>query len=323
MEPFKLFDTSVKIIFFLSIIFFVIFLILLIIHYNVTPLSFLSFLKTNLSEVTSETNNYKSQTISTTEWLKGTGDDKKLIFDTLVNDNFNKNAFTLSFDCYLMRTYKSTDVPRVLFYFGANNNSITRNSDLQETKIEEETETHKNVLDSAGSRTYTITSENEPKLLSSENSMIPTVFPDTNFIIYIDPIKNDMKFGVFINDKTAARKQYLEILPILKNIPVEVPFQITFILTETFAEIYMNKQLHTTYKIGKQYLEQFPQTFNPANTSFPFTPSSVGSNLYGPIDFIGDTVRVGNIQYVNMPLTSEQVRTVTNTLNPPIFFTKS
>ena len=323
MEPFKIFNLSVSGIFFLSILSFVVFLILLVIHYNVKPLPIFSFIKTNLSDSVVSLNDYKSDTVSRDTWLKNLGENKKIGFSSnfipSFDDSKNK-SFTLSFDCYLTRTYISTDVPRVLFYFADSNVRLSNNSQLKETTGA--TAEKKNIFNSSSNISYNITSENEPTFLTSNSSDILTKFNKTNFIIYIDPIKNDMKFGVFLQNTTGTTSNYLEILPVLKNIPVEIPFQITFILTNTFAEIYKNKELYTTYKTGKQYLEKFPQTFNPNSIDLPYKLlPGVGSNMYGPIDFIQNTVRVGNIQYVNTALTSEQVRNVTNELSPPTFFT--
>lgn len=302
---------SMKYLLYISVILLVLFIILLIINHTLVPISFLSFV-TNVNNIDLPQDNVPNKP------------DKIAIDKPLQNDvkldikaeSYTSSNFTLSFDCYVSRNYKSIDVPRVLFYFGGENAVIiTRNSDLRETKI---TDASNNGLDK------------QPNILVTENSDLIGKFTNnntsTNFIIYLDPVRNDMKIGVFLKDSATVPKIYLEMLPVIKNIPIEQPFQITFILGHTFAEVYKDKQLLFTHKIGSILKKEYPivsdfsfvsvRTFNDRG-ELPEAP-----HLFGPISFIGNTVRVGNIQFFTSKLDGKHVRTLTNDIAKADFFKK-
>jgi hypothetical protein len=119
----------------------------------------------------------------------------------------------------------------------------------------------------------------------------------------MDPVKNDLKIGLVTNNGTS---NVLELLPTVNNVPINQPFQITIIKSNKFVEIYKNKLLVTTYKI-----------------KHPSILIVSSAKLYSPINFIGDTIKIGNIQYFNNIITSSQVRSSTNPIKGKTFFTTS
>lgn len=275
----------VSYIFYASVISFIIFLALIAFHYTVKP--FLPFLPSSDVKETAIEQNFMNKVLFDTSVAPP---DTKMTFDPPISD-LKKDSFTLSFDCYLTGSYRSTTVPRVLAYYGSTPVSILNNNDLRE---------------------FTGTSEEVPKLFTVNNSNLLTKFQHSNFIIYIDPVKNDLKVGVFTVDKVDATKKYLEIASIIPNIPVNEPFQISMVLGKTFVEVYKNKKLVNTYKIG--YLAPSKVSLNTAAV-----PSS-GYGIFTPISFIGDNVKIGNIQLYNGPLTSGQIRDLTPSLKLVTFF---
>ena len=276
MEVFKYTKEASGFLFFVSIFCFVIFIILLVYHYNVAPiLPFLPLPTANVEALPT----VKFQTINT-----GTpaASDTALTFSDI--PTFKYEGFTLSFDCFLNGTYKSTDVPRVLLYFGTAPVDVNENGSFIEHSMPD-----------------------VPRLLDQTTTSIIDMFPNTNLIVYANSVKNDLQVGVITKD--AAGKKWLELVDILQNIPINNVFQITIILSRKFIEVYKNKQLITTYKM-KYTLD----------TSLP---STVNAKLYSPIKFIGNTVQIGNIQYFDNVITSYQVRTITNPLKDSLFFKKS
>jgi len=252
---------------FLSMIAFIIFLILLIVNYTVKPI--FNFTPFSTNNVSYETPSVVNKTLYSTNRCPN---NTSLAFDTIRFSNFS-----LSFDCFLDGTYKSTDVPRVLFYFGRSPASITRNNDLKE---------------------YNGT-DDVPKVLDITNTDILRVFNSTNFIIYLDPIKNDLRVGVVTKDP--SNNEYLELLPPIQNVPINQVFQITMVLSDIFIEVYMNKKLVKTHKIGST-----------SHGVIDTSRVSGSSTIYSPINFIGDTIKVANIQYFDGVITSSQVRNLTN-----------
>jgi hypothetical protein len=116
----------------------------------------------------------------------------------------------------------------------------------------------------------------------------------------LDPIKNDLRIGIVTKDTT--NKEYLELLPAIQNVPINQVFQITMVLSEIFLEVYMNKKLVKTHKIG-------------STSGGVLDKSRVSgiAKIYSPINFIGDTIKVANIQYFDGIINSSQVRNLTNT----------
>uniref|UniRef100_A0A6C0D7W0 Uncharacterized protein n=1 Tax=viral metagenome TaxID=1070528 RepID=A0A6C0D7W0_9ZZZZ len=256
-----------------SLIALVIFIILVIYHYNVKPI--IPFLTSNQTQYQTLPT-YEVQTLHAN---RPVSNDTALDFSSIAN--FNSNKFTLSFDVFLSNTYKSTVVPRVLLYFSTIPVNITSNTfkEFKEDSIK------------------------IPRIMDSTQTDILTIFDSTNIIVYMDPVKNDLKVGVVTN---VGVTKYLELLPTINNVPINKTFQITIIKSDKFIEVYKNKLLITTYKM-KNNVVIVPTT----------------SKLYSPINFIGDTIKIGNIQYFNNVITSSQVRSITNDLKNNTFFTTS
>jgi len=267
LSPIK---TGVTILFYSSIASFIIFLILLVINSYITPI--LPFIPSNIP-TSIAINPVNTQSLYTTHI---TPSDDRMIFNTI--SNFSYNKFALSFDCFVKNTYLSTDIPRVVLYFANSPVSISDNTDLIEYRGND-------II---------------PNILTISQTDIINKFNNTNFIIYADPVKNDLKIGLITTNNGIM---YLELLPTIKNIPINKPFKITLNITQKFVEIYKDLTLKTTYT--PKY------TLNPI-VGTPY--------LYGPIGFIKDTVQITNIQYFDNIITSSQVRTLTNSTKSASFF---
>jgi hypothetical protein len=258
-----------------SIIALIIFIILLIYHYSVKPI--LPFLPANQSSSYESLPTFQSQTIHASNPVPS---NTALNFTSITDFKFEE--FTISFDVFINGTYKSTSVPRVLLYFGDAPVVIPSNENFKE---------------------YKVNSVDIPSILNGTQTDILTKFNRTNFIVYMDPVKNDLKVGIITSMGTPP-SPVLELLPTINNVPINEPFQITIIKAEKFIEVYKNKLLITTYKIKHS----------------PFIINT-NSKLYSPISFIGDTIKIGNIQYFNNVITSSQVRSLTLPIKNKMFFT--
>lgn len=255
---------GVNSIFILAVIGFIIFLILLYVHYNVK--SIFPFIKGFEPDTIPQINTVNAQTRQTNSENKAKAEksDTKLEFDKI--RNFKYEDISLSFDVFLNGQYISTDVPRVLMYF-----------------------------------------DTAPVLITShinENDL-PTVFGNSNFIVYCDPVKNDLIVGVITSADGTRRA--LEKAAVIENIPINKPFQISIILTNKFVEVYKDKSLVKTYKIK-----------NSLTTS---RPASINAFLFSQISYIQDTIKIGNVQYFDAPIRSDQLRYATNQVKDKTFFT--
>jgi len=154
--------------------------------------------------------------------------------------------FTLSFDTFIIGDFVTTGVPRVLLYRSPYPVSLTSN-------------------DTVGT--------------------LPTLFSNSNIVVYIDPLTNDLYVSVLKTDST-----YLTSDPI-KNVPLRVPFRVTLVVSDNFLEVYLNGNL--------QHMMAF-------NGEIITSPSS--NYFFGPPPLANQSVHVGNIQYLNAVLTSQVVR---------------
>ena len=272
-SPIKL---GVSILFYTSIVCFILFLILLAINAYVTPiLPFVSGVTTIAKSVSDSTVN--NQLLYSTRVCPA---DTAMNFNTI--SQFNYNKFSVSFDCFVQNTYLSTDVPRVVLYFGstANTNTVVNdNTDLVE---------------------YRGNDDPFPRILTVAQTDILSKFSNSTFIVYIDPVKNDLKVGVITMNSGVLT---LELLPTIENIPINQPFTITCIVSQNFVEVYKDFQLKYTYT--PKYSLNTP-TGNPS--------------MFGPLGFLQDTVKIANVMYFDNIITTTQLRNLVPTTKSASFF---
>jgi hypothetical protein len=135
-------------------------------------------------------------------------------------------GFTLIFDIFLQGDFKSTTAPRVLTY----RNLVPINIPLA------------------------------PANFTPESEMVEW-FPNTNFIVWIDPEKNDLYAGVITKEPNEA--SVLQMSAPVINIPIRKPFRATFTVSPDFMEIYINARLEQTIAITSTVLECQMPFFSP------------------------------------------------------------
>jgi len=258
-----LITNGINTLFFASLVAFVVFLILLVVHYNYTPI--FPFLPVQQSSSSSEEIiSTQTRSLNSEEKAAPEINGSYLEFNKITNFKYEK--FTISFDVFLNGQHKTTVPPRVLMYFHTNSINIL-------------------VPDSL-----------------NENNLL-TTFTNTNFLVYAEPIQNDLIVAV-VTKRGSTR--LLEVAVVLKNIPINDPFQVTLVVGTRFIEVYKNKQLIQTYRY-KEVLD---------------TASTVNTKLYSAIEsIVGDTIKIGNVQYFDAAIRSDQLRVATNTLKQKSFFT--
>jgi hypothetical protein len=265
MDLGSIFSKGVNLIFVVSLIGFFLFLILLVVHNYITPI--LPFLESDIEKVIPDETvvNRQLRIENSEDKLKAELSNTSLQFDKI--KNFKYQNFTISFDVFLNGQYISTDVPRVLMYFDTSPVTITTNN-FKETDL-------------------------------------ITLFGNTNFIVYCDPVKNDLIVGAITENTTTPK--ILEKVAVVENIPINIPFKITVVVTPNFFEVYMNRELIKTYKVKDKLTSG--------------RPSSINASLFSPISFLQDTIKIGNVEYFDAPLRSDQVRYTTSELKDKSFFT--
>jgi hypothetical protein len=160
-------------------------------------------------------------------------------------------SYTISFDTYLNGDFFATNAPRVLLY---------------RARVP--------VAMNSGDR---------------EESLLDR-FQDTNLLVYLDPLKNDLNVAIATSDGTAARKTLQMVAPIT-NVPMRKVFRTSIVFTETFVEVYINGNLEQSMPLTQKPISQ------DAKFDFYTTPAMFGGN-----------VRVANMVFWPRPLKSRDVR---------------
>jgi hypothetical protein len=153
--------------------------------------------------------------------------------------------YTISFDAFLKGDFITTTVPRVILYRSPYPISLQRTDTID---------------------------------------VLPTLFRDSNIIVYVDPLKNDLYVAALKMDST-----HMTSGPI-KNVPLRVPFRITIVVSANFLEVYLNGNLKETLSF---------------NGSIITSPST--THFFGPPPIINESIQIGNIQLWDSELSSKLI----------------
>jgi hypothetical protein len=152
------------------------------------------------------------------------------------------------------------------------------------------------IVDQSVPRVILYRSRNPVTLVSTDksiNSLSSTKMSDTNFILYLDPHKNDLMADVYLNDANSTKLS----IPPIENLPIQRPFRITMMLSNNLLEIYINGELQKSLPFNNGKIPRDVDT---------------QSKFYGPPDFVGHTVLVSKVSYWATILSSKAIRVYGN-----------
>jgi hypothetical protein len=233
-------NTILKYGFYTSLAALLLFLILVVVHYTITP-------------VFSFTVGDGIITIPTTQDSQSAFTASVATVD--ISANFVNPAscvFTIIFDIFLQGDFKSTTAPRVLTYRSPTAVDIDTSPDAFTPELD-----------------------------------LPGMFPNTNFIVWIDPEKNDLYAGVVTQEPNEA--SVITVSEPVKNVPIRSPFRATFTLSPNFMEIYINGRLEQTVSIVGTVLQ----------SQFPF---------FGPVKVCDQSIFIANMYYWQRILSPSEIR---------------
>uniref|UniRef100_A0A6C0BCJ1 Uncharacterized protein n=1 Tax=viral metagenome TaxID=1070528 RepID=A0A6C0BCJ1_9ZZZZ len=130
--------------------------------------------------------------------------------------------------------------------------------------------------------------------VTAKEKDLATLFPNTNLLVYVDNMTNDLNVVATATNKEA-------ISPI-KNIPLNTPFKLTIVYMPSFMEVYINGKLQAT-RVFKT---------PPITSTYGFWP---------PPKSVDSLVKVGNFTFWPDALPSSTIRE-SSSIASSDFFTK-
>ena len=239
-----------------SLFMFVVFLVLVFIHYTVMPVFALSPNDNGFISIP-------------------TASDRQLAYPNApaaadLSGNFKDVpacTYTLGMDVFLSGNFQASTIPRVILY-----RSPTR---IALSKPVKDVEGH-----------------------------LHDSFPNTNILVWLDSMKNDLFVSVVTTDSSDTTT--LETTTAIENVPVKHVFRVTVVFTRTFLEVYIN---------GK--LEQ--------SMAFKGSLITIADNaaIFPVVSSIGPNVLISNLAFWPRVLTAREVRAYGEPITNDAFYAKS
>lgn len=117
-----------------------------------------------------------------------------------------------------------------------------------------------------------------------------STYPYTNFIVWLDPLKNDLYMSVVTTGDGSSTRS-VETTDPIENVPVRKTFRLSVVFTPQFVELYINGNLEKSMAIKGQ-LTTIPEE----------------SYIYPTIRPILSNVLVGNVSMYPRILTAREIR---------------
>lgn len=133
-----------------------------------------------------------------------------------------------------------------------------------------------------------------------------TRFPDSNILVWLDPMKNDLFVSIVSSTDGTAATRRLETTEAVENVPVKKVFRVTVVYTQQFVEIYIDGSLEKSMALK----------------SNPITVSDKAA-FYPVISSIGPNVLISNLAFWPRALTAREVRAYGAPISNDAFFSKS
>jgi hypothetical protein len=182
----------------------------------------------------------------------------------------NVPACTYSFgmDIYLSGNFQASNVPRVLLYRSVGTKVAPPSTDL--------------------------------------SSNLVSRFPDTNILIWLDPMKNDLYASVVTSTDGTATTARLQTSVPIENVPIRKVFRLTVVFTQQFIELYINGNLEKSMALKSPPLTA-------ANNSY----------FFPVISTIGPNAMISNLAFWPRVITSREARAYGLPISNENFFSKT
>ena len=122
-----------------------------------------------------------------------------------------------------------------------------------------------------------------PVTIGGTEESLHTTYPDTNIIVWLDPVKNDLYVSAITSDG-------IQTTDAIENVPIRKVFRLAIAFTTNFVEVYMNGKLEQSMAI-QNTLKSI------ADTSY----------IYSSVKPIMQNVRLANLTMWPRVLTSREI----------------
>ena len=133
-------------------------------------------------------------------------------------------------------------------------------------------------------------------------SSLQDLIPNSNIIVYIDPLVNNLYVMIQTGDGTSQTTNAIT------NIPIRSPFRMTIVLDSSFVEVYIDGKMEQTMP-----LKNAPIATDPTNA------------FYGPPQLVASAMKITNVNYYSMLLSPKTIRVLATqpAINTTIFTASS
>jgi len=136
------------------------------------------------------------------------------------------------------------------------------------------------------------------------DSQILQKFPDTNILVWLDPMKNDLFVSAITTN--SQNETQVETTSAIENVPVKHVFRVMIVFTRTFLEVYINGKLEKTMTFEGNLITI-------ADTAY----------FYPVIANIGSSVLISSLAFWPRVLTAREARAYGSPLTNDAFYAKS
>ena len=250
--------STFQILFYISLTVLIIFLMLTLVHFTTYPIFSFSSDEPGIISVPTASDRQTTYTAG------------PAAYDLSANlINLLPCTYTLGTDVYLSGDFMLAQIPRVILYRAPA--SVNSNATL------------------AGITDSTTDAER----LGVMNNFLLREYSNTNIIVWLDPVKNDLYVSVFIRNPSGGSGlsgRTIQTSSPVENVPIKKVFRLAVIFTNAFVEIYINGRLEQSMVLDNA----------------PVTISST-SHFYPTVKSIQQNVMIGNLSMWPRVLTARDI----------------
>ena len=191
-------------------------------------------------------------------------------------------TYSLGMDIYLSGDFQAMTIPRVLLYRSTSSNGIKPASNLS---------------------SWTTGSSVSAGSTGAISAALMGTFPDSNLIIWLDPVKNDLYATVMTSVDGTAANANLETTPPIENVPIRKVFRLTVVFTQQFIELYINGNLERSMAL----------------MNLPVS-ASTSANFFPVISTIGGNIRIAHMAFWSRTLSARESRAYGMPIASEVFF---